>query len=135
LSIQNKEDKQKFSKLRQSLTLLSSEIREIIKPFFSDKPVIKGSIYELRRKCGKPGCQCAKGKLHSSMVVSSSEKGKTRLQVIPQGFLLEVKSKVHRYQKLRRSRRQLGEVHKRMLEVMDTMEAMRREEIRSGGKH
>jgi len=69
------------------------------------------------------------------MVVSSSEKGKTRLQVIPQGFLLEVKSKVQRYQKLRRSRRQLGKVHQSMLEVMDKMEAMRREEIRSGGKH
>lgn len=69
------------------------------------------------------------------MVVSSSEKGKTRLKVIPRGFLVEVKSKVQRYQKLRRSRRELGEVHKRMLEVMDEMEAMRREEIRSGGKH
>jgi len=135
LGIQSKKDKQKFSRLRQSLTLLSYEIREIIKPFFSDKPVIKGSVYELKRKCGKPGCQCAKGKLHSSMVVSSSEKGKTKLQVIPQGLLVEVKSKVQRYKKLRRSRRQLGEVHKSMLEVMDKMEVMRREEIRSGGKH
>jgi len=69
------------------------------------------------------------------MVVSSSEKGKTKLQVIPQGLLVEVKSKVQRYKKLRRSRRQLGEVHKSMLEVMDKMEVMRREEIRSGGKH
>jgi len=69
------------------------------------------------------------------MVVSSSEKGKTKLQVIPQGLFVEVKSKVQRYKKLRRSRRQLGEVHKSMLEVMDKMEAMRREEIRSGGKH
>jgi hypothetical protein len=69
------------------------------------------------------------------MVVSSSEKGKTRLKVIPRGFLVEVKSKVQRYQKLRRSRRELGEVHKRMLEVMDEMEAMRREEICSGSKH
>jgi hypothetical protein len=135
LGIQSKKDKQKFSQLRQSLTLLSSQIREIIKPFFSDKPVIKGSVYELRRKCGKPGCQCEKGKLHSTMVLSSSEKGKTRLQVIPQGFLLEVKSKVNRYRKLRRCRRELGEVHKRMLEVMDKMEAIRREEIHSGGKH
>lgn len=135
MGIQSKEDKQKFSKLRQSLTLLSYQIREIIKPFFSDKPVIKGSVYELRRKCGKPGCQCVEGKLHSTMVVSSSEKGKTRLKVIPQGFLVEVKTKVQRYQKLRRSRRQLGEVHKKMLEVMDEMEAMRREEMSSSGKH
>jgi len=69
------------------------------------------------------------------MVLSSSEKGKTRLKVIPHGFLLEVKSKVQRYQKLRRSRRRLGKVHHKMLEVIDEMEAMRREEMPSGGKH
>lgn len=69
------------------------------------------------------------------MVISSSEKGKTRLQVIPQGLLVEVKSKVQRYKKLRRSRRQLGQVHQSLLEIIDEMEAMRREEIRSGGKH
>lgn len=135
MGIQSKKEKQKFSQLRQSLSLLTSEIREIIKPFFSDTPVIKGSVYELKRKCGKPGCKCEKGKLHSTMVISSSEKGKTRLQVIPHGLLVEVKSKVERYKKLRRSRRELGQVHQNMLEVIDEMEAMRREEIGSGGKH
>jgi len=135
LGIQSTEERQKFSRLRQSLINLSYEVRELIKPFFSSRPVIKGSVYELKRKCGKPGCKCTKGQLHRSMVLSSSEKGKTRLKVIPHGFLLEVKSKVQRYQKLRRSRRRLGEVQHKMLEVMDEMEAMRREEMPSGGKH
>lgn len=135
MSIQTKAKRQKFSRLRQSLINLSYEVRELIKPFFSDKPVIKGSVYELKRKCGKPGCKCTKGQLHRSMVLSSSEKGRTRLLIIPHGFLLEVKSKVQRYQKLRRSRRRLIEVQKKMLHVMDEMDEMRREEIDSGGKH
>ena len=135
MGIQSTEERQKFSRLRQSLINLSYEVRELIKPFFSSRPVIKGSVYELKRKCGKPGCKCTKGQLHRSMVLSSSEKGKTRLKVIPHGFLLEVKSKVQRYKKLRHSRRQLGQVHQSMLEVMDEMEAMRREEMPSGGKH
>lgn len=135
MGIQTRADRQKFSRLRQALLHLSYEIREIIKPFFSDKPVIKGSVYELKRKCGKPGCKCTQGQLHSSLVVSSSEKGKTRLQIIPQGFLVEVQSKVRRYQKLRRWRRRLGEVYTKMLEVMDEMEARRREGVRSEGKH
>ena len=132
MGIQTKAKRQKFSRLRQSLINLSYEVRELIKPFFSDKPVIKGSVYELKRKCGKPGCKCTKGQLHRSMVLSSSEKGRTRLLVIPHGFLLEVKSKVQRYQKLRRSRQRLGEVHRKMLQVMDEMETMRREEMPSG---
>lgn len=69
------------------------------------------------------------------MVLSSSEKGRTRLQLIPRGSFLEVKSKVEQYQKLRQRRTQLGELYRKMLQVMDEMEAMRREEMRSGGKH
>ena len=63
------------------------------------------------------------------MVVSASEKGRTRLRVIPRGFFVEVQIKVRRYQDLRRARARVVEVHKRMLRVMDEMEAMRRQEI------
>jgi uncharacterized protein YjiS (DUF1127 family) len=68
------------------------------------------------------------------MVVSASEEGKTRLQVIPRGFLVEVEEKVRRYQELRRIRAQLGELSRKMLEVMDEMEAMRREVSALGKK-
>jgi len=68
------------------------------------------------------------------MVVSASEKGKTVLRVIPRGFFVEVESKVREYQKLRRARTRVVEVHKRILQVMDEMEAMRREEVPSPEK-
>jgi hypothetical protein len=64
------------------------------------------------------------------MVLSASEKGKTKLRAIPRGSLLEIKQKVRRYQRLRRARARLVQVHKRMLKVMDEMEAMRREEMK-----
>jgi hypothetical protein len=134
MGIQNSESRQKFSHLRQSLRRLSDEARKLIEPSFSDKPVIKGSVYELKRKCGKPGCKCAQGELHSRMVLSASEKGKTRLRVIPHGFLVEVKIKVRRYQELRRARSRLVEVQREMIRVMDEMEVMRREQIPASGK-
>jgi hypothetical protein len=134
MGIQNK-DKQKFSRLRQSLVQLSKEIKKLTNPFLSDKPVIKGSVYELKRKCGKPGCKCAQGELHCRMVVSASEKGKTRLRVIPSGFLIEVQVKARRYQELRQARTRLVEVHKRILQTMDEMEAMRREGVPEPGKN
>jgi len=68
------------------------------------------------------------------MVVSASEGGKTRLQVIPHGFLVEVQLKVRRYQQLRRVRARLGEIYRKMLQVMDQMEGMRREELSVLGK-
>ena len=134
MGIQNKADREKFSQLRQTLLRLASEIKGLVEPLFSDRPVIKGTVYELKRKCGKPGCKCARGQLHARMVVSASEGSKTRLEVIPHGLFVEVQVKVRRYQELRRVRARLGEIYRKMLRVMDQMEAMRREELSSSGK-
>jgi len=113
---------------------LAGGIKGLVEPLFSHRPVIKGTVYELKCRCGKPGCKCARGELHARMVVGASEGGKTRLQVIPRGFLVEVQAKVRRYQELRRVRARLGEIYRKMLGVMDQMEAMRREEMSSSGK-
>jgi hypothetical protein len=134
MGIQTQSAREKFSRLRQSLVQLVNEMKRLVEPFFSDRPVIKGTVYELRRRCGKPGCKCAKGQLHARMVVSASEKGKTRLRVIPRGFLVEVQQKVRRYQDLRRIRVRLVAIHREMLKVLDEMEAMRREALSSSDK-
>jgi len=134
MGIQTKSAREKFSRLRQSLVQIVNEMKRLVEPFFSDRPVIKGTVYELRRRCGKPGCKCAKGQLHARMVVSASEKGKTRLRVIPRGFLVEVQQKVRRYQDLRRIRVRLVAIHREMLKVLDEMETMRREVLSSSDK-
>ena len=134
MGIQTRSQRERFSRLRQSLLHLGQEVRQLIGPFFSDRSVIKGSVYELKRRCGKPGCKCAQGQFHTRMVVSASESGKTRLQVIPHGFLVEVEAKVRRYQELRRARARLVEVHQKMLQVMDEMEGIRREDLSALGK-
>ncbi|MGB2884044.1 MAG: DUF6788 family protein [Dehalococcoidia bacterium] len=133
MSIQRRSDRNKFSRLRRTLLVLSEEVTSLLKPFLSDKAVIKGSLYELKRKCGKPGCKCTRGELHSSMVVSDSEKGKKSLRIIPRGLLVDVRAKVRRYRQLRRCRARLVEVHKEMLRVMDEMERLRRQGVPSAG--
>ena len=137
MGIQNNATKESFSRLRQSLLELIDEMKRLIDPFFSDRPVLKGSVYELKRKCGKPGCKCAQGQLHTRMVVSASEKGKTQLRAIPSGFLVETQQKVRRYQQLRQARARMVEIHRQMLKVMDEMEAMRRQQLPSSsrGRH
>ena len=134
MSIQSKPTRQKFSRLRHSLLQLLEEMRGLVEPFFSDRPVVKGTVYELKRKCGKPGCKCAQGQLHARMVLSASERGKTRLRVIPRGFLVETQRRVRRYQELRRARARVVEIHRQMLKVMDEMEAIRRQQLPSPGK-
>lgn len=134
MGIQSKAARENFSRLRHSLLQLVDEMKGLIEHFFSDRPVLKGSVYELKRKCGKPGCKCAQGQLHARMVISASERGKTRLRAIPRGFLVDTQQRVRRYQALRRARARVVEIHRQMLKVMDEMEAMRREELPSPGK-
>ena len=134
MGIQSKVARERFSRLRQSLLQLLSEMKRLVEPFFSDRPVIKGTVYELRRRCGKPGCKCAQGELHARMVVSASEKGRTQLRVIPRGLFVEVQERVKRYQDLRRVRGRLVVIHRQMRRVLDEMEAMRREQLPSSNK-
>lgn len=134
MSIQTKAQREKFSRLRHCLVKLIEEMRGLAQPFFCNHPIVKGTVYELKRKCGKPGCKCAQGKLHTRMVLSSSEKGKTRLRVISRGFLLETQQKVRGYQEMRRARARVVEIPRQMLKVMDEMEVKRREQLPSSSR-
>jgi hypothetical protein len=130
MGIQTKAAKQHFSRLRKTLRRLAEEIDQLTGPFVSDQPVMKGSVYELKRKCGKPGCRCSEGHLHGRMVHSVSEGGRTKLRVIPRGFLTDVRVMVRRYQRLRRARARLCQIQKEMLRTMDEMVVLRREEMK-----
>jgi hypothetical protein len=134
MGIQSKTAREKFSRLRKALLQILDEMRGFAEPFLSDRPVVKGTLYELKRKCGKPGCKCARGELHARMVLSASDRGRTRLRAVPRGFLVDTQQRVRRYQELRRARARVVEIHRRMLKLMDEMEAMRREELPSPGK-
>ena len=41
--------------------------------------LLRGSLIELRRRCGKTGCHCHKGEPHSSPALSYSQAGKTHI--------------------------------------------------------
>ena len=44
--------------------------------------MVRGTILQLRRRCGKPQCHCAEGEPHVSWALSYSEKGRTRMLVV-----------------------------------------------------
>lgn len=122
-------DKAKFSRHRKKLTELAGEIPVLIREFFPDTPVIRGSVYQTERKCGKKNCVCARGKPHKRNVLSDKQDGKTILKTIPEGQFIEVKIKATRYRKVREARAKLGLILRQMLEIVDEMERMRREEM------
>lgn len=130
MNIQDITQRRRFSRLRQALLQLAGELPQLVKPVLEDGPVIKGSVYEIKRRCGKPGCKCARGQLHKSMVLSASEQGRTKLRVIPRGSVTAVRRKVAAYQRIRRLRARLVKTHQKMIEIIDQIEKLRREEMK-----
>lgn len=43
----------------------------------SDEPMLRGTLFTLRRKCGKPTCRCADGEAHDSPALAFPDRGRT----------------------------------------------------------
>ena len=121
-------ERDRLSRIRQALRELAKEIEQLVPVFAERLPLVKGTVYEQRRKCGKPSCHCATGEPHSSMILSRSEKGRTRLVAIRSGHLKDLQVLTERYQRFRRARARLGQIYKKMISLIDQLEEARRRE-------
>ena len=118
--MQNKIDAQTPSRLRQDLRRLVVELEGPIEAVFGRGPHVKGTVYEMAGKCGKPSCACAQGELHRSTVLSRGHRGKTRLMSVPPERLIELRGKSEEYQRIRGARAKVA--------AIDQIERIRREE-------
>lgn len=65
-----------------------------------------GSLYLLRRKCGKPACRCAQGHLHEAWVLTRSQQGRARLLSVPAEQRARLRQLTQAYRRYQRSRAQ-----------------------------
>jgi hypothetical protein len=126
--MQKRRDQEELSRLRSALRDHLVDLRRILKVVFGRSALVKGNVYELARKCGKPNCICTRGELHRSMVLTWSEEGKSRLLSLPRERVAEVKKKSEEYLRFRRARARVTEIHREILAVMDRIEKLRRQE-------
>jgi len=117
-----------LSRLRQALRRLLQDLEPSLEVAFERSPLVKGNVYQMARKCGKPNCVCTRGELHRSMVLSWSEEGKTRLFSIPPERLGELRGKSEEYLGVRRARARVTEICREIVAVLDQMEKLRCEE-------
>jgi hypothetical protein len=125
--MQKKTDLEKLSRLRGALRDALKELETTLQVAFERSALVKGNVYELARKCGKPSCVCARGQLHRSLVLSWSHQGKTRLMTIPPEKLDRVRAHSEHYLRYRRARARVTEIHQQILQLFDQIEKLRRE--------
>jgi hypothetical protein len=121
-------ERDRLSRIRQSIARLAKEVVALVPVLLESQPLVKGTVYAQRRKCGKPTCACATGAPHTSLMLSRSEGGRTRLIKIPEGRLVDWKIMTERYQRFRRARARLGQIYKKMISLIDQLENARRQD-------
>ena len=73
----------KSSRLRQRLWQQYRRLGRLLPALTPSAPMIPGSFYLMRRKCGKSNCRCARGQLHPGWVLTRSEAGRHKLYSVP----------------------------------------------------
>ncbi len=78
--------------------------------------VIKGSIIEMKRFCGKKNCKCAKTKIpHKSLFLSFKYKGKTKMIPIKKEQIPDIKASIKDYKELKAAIDELAKVNAELL--------------------
>jgi len=114
------------SRLRQALMTLLADYQRQLDTLLPLRHLVKGSVYDLQTRCGKPSCHCAsdEGPLHTSTVISWSEHGKTRLRTLPPGELSHFRQLAENYRRFRQARAALVRLHQRIVAHIDRLETV-----------
>jgi hypothetical protein len=114
-----------LSSLRLQLLALREQIESLLGSFFGREPLLPGSVYTLRRRCGKPNCRCAHGELHASTVLSYRGQGRPQNITPPAEQWDEVRKLTDEYRRFRQARTQLVRLQRQMLKLIDRIETAR----------
>ena len=114
-----------LSSLRQRLWRAYAALAPTLRRLQRSDPMLQGSFYLLRRKCGKPNCRCAAGQLHASYVLTRSEQGQDRLYTVPKDQRAQVRKWAAEYRRYQRARARLIKGHLHLLSLVDQMAEQR----------
>jgi hypothetical protein len=112
------------SRHRRGILGLVEDYRHFIQRIVQLRELLKGSVYELKTRCGKSACHCAAsdGTLHSTTVLSWSQTGRTRLRSIRPEHGARLRRLTGHYRNFRQARAGLVKTHRQLLLAVDRLE-------------
>jgi hypothetical protein len=116
---------QRLSSLRSQLHQAQLLLPGLLEACFAREPLLPGSLYTLRRKCGKPNCRCRRGELHESTVLSYRGQGKPRNLAPAPEHLPALRDLTDHYRRCRQARAQLVRWQRQLLNLVDALQAAR----------
>jgi hypothetical protein len=79
--------------------------------------ILRGSLIERYKPCGKPGCKCAQGRGHGpKYYLSISYPGmRPQMDYVPQEYQAQAKKFLHNYQKVREILEEICKINRELL--------------------
>lgn len=88
-------------KIPKSPTLIQRFLLARLKQTQARGPVLAASLVTIHRRCGRPGCHCAKGSGHPAFYLTRKDLGKTKTVYVPQDLMEDVQSWIQEHQRLK----------------------------------
>lgn len=113
------------SRLRKEYLELCEQAKELGDVFCARTALRRGTVYILRRRCGRPNCHCAAGELHSSWVLHDRSRRPYCVRCLRPEEIELFKRMTQAHRRVRKARVHLVGIHKRMLKVVDALTELR----------
>lgn len=112
------------SRQRQLLRELLEQQQRLVEDLLAVRELLKGSVYELKTRCGKPSCHCAApdGTRHTTPVLSWSHQGRTQLRSLAAMDVDLLRRLTDNYRRFRQSRATLVKLQRQTLTAVDRLE-------------
>jgi hypothetical protein len=128
INIKNKVRHVKASVIRQKILQDFNELHKLGKVLLTRKPMVKGTVYEFKNRCGKKNCRCRRGELHTRMALSYSEHGRTKLRYLKADEVRQYQWLTGNYRVFRLARAKLVKLVKEILSLANDLEEVMKHE-------
>ena len=113
------------ARTRQRILALTELLQGQTQKVMGRAPLVRGSFYRYRRRCGKASCRCARGALHAGQAFSIRAGGRSRTLPLTGVDREELSQCVGAYRELRRVRAEMVRTFGELLKQVDNLERLR----------
>ena len=113
------------ARTRQRIRALTELFQGQVQRAMGHSPLVRGSFYKYRRRCGKANCRCAGGMLHAGLAFSIRSGGRSRTLPLTGVDREELSRHVGVYRELRRLRAAMVRTFDELLKKVDKLARLR----------
>jgi hypothetical protein len=96
---------------KASMSLRERDLRSRLLQSISSQGILRGTLDERARTCGKSNCKCTRGEKHVSLYVVVRENGKLRHLYVPASYANQVRAWAEHYQRMLAQLEEISDIY------------------------